>query len=228
MTAVFYKWFNSLVARAIAVLVLAVLVSHGLSMGLYHVELVDQQIEAQEAQLAEKLVAIRDLVDAAPEESREAISHAIGGSSIEAHWHRQSAVLISSAGDERLRAAAERLIDRMPGTRPEDLRISYGHDTDPNVGPHFLLVSLRMTDGSWVNATAGVHQAPDGGLTSAIVSTILMAIAVIASCSGRRSHERNCLNDFDGDCRRASWRLAAWIGDPTLEGFLEGGRAPWQ
>lgn len=179
MTAIFYKWFNSLVARAIAVLVLAVLVSHGLSMGLYHVELVDRQIEAHEAQLAEKLVAIRDLVDAAPEESREAIAHAIGGSSIEAHWHRQSAVLITPTGDERLRAAAERLIDRMPGTRPEDLRISYGHDTDPNVGPHFLLVSLRMTDGSWVNATAGVHQAPDGGLTSAIVSTILMAIAVV-------------------------------------------------
>jgi two-component system OmpR family sensor kinase len=179
VTVILRKWLSSLVARAIAVLVLAVLVSHGLSMGLYHVELTDRLAETQEAQLAEKLIAIMDLVDAAPEESREAIAHAIGGSSIEAHWDRQSAVPMSPANDERLRVATERLIGRMPGVSPEELRLSYGRDAGPDDEPHFLLVSLRLSDGSWVNASAGLHHVPGGGLTSAIVSTILMAIAVV-------------------------------------------------
>ncbi len=179
MTANLRKWLSSLVARAIAVLVLAVLVSHSLSMGLYHVELTDRLAETQEAQLAEKLIAIKDLVDAAPEEAREAIAHAIGGSSIEAHWDKQSAVQMLPAKDERLQAATKRLIGRMPGISLDELRLSYGRDADPDDEPHFLLVSLRLSDGSWVNASAGLHHVPGGGLTSAIVSTILMAIAVV-------------------------------------------------
>lgn len=179
MTAWRQLWPGSLVARAVAVLVLAVFVSHGLSMGLYHVELADRLAESQETQLAEKLVAIKDLVEAAPEESREAIAHAIGGTSIEAHWDRQSAIGSVSGGDGRLIAVFGRLLERMPGTRPEDLRAAYASGVDTGNTPHFLLVSLRLADGSWVNASAGLQRPAFGGLTSMIVSTVLMAIAVV-------------------------------------------------
>jgi signal transduction histidine kinase len=173
------RLLSSLVARAIAVLVLAVFVSHGLSMGLYHVELADRLAANQEAQLGEKLAAIKDLVDAAPEDTRETIAHAIGGSSIEIHWDRQSAITAADGGDPRLRDLAARLIEQIPGVRADDLRLSFGSEPGSVHEPHFLLVSLRLSDGSWVNASVGTHRVPGGGLTSAIVSTVLMALAVV-------------------------------------------------
>lgn len=171
---------SSLVARAVAVLILAVLVSHGLSMGLYHVELADRLAANQEEQLGEKLAAIKDLVESAPEEAREAIVHAIGGPSIEIHWDRQSAVASSASGNARLRELAGRLTERLPGVRVEDLRLSLESDgPDSAHDPHFYLVSLRLSDGSWVNANVGTHRVPEGGMTSAIASTVLMALAVV-------------------------------------------------
>lgn len=173
------RLLSSLVARAIAVLILAVLVSHGLSMGLYHAELADRLAANQETQLGEKLAAIKDLVETAPEIARETIVHAIGGSSIEAHWDRQSAVPASDGRDSRLTESAARLAERIPGLRPDDLRLSYSPDSGPTSDPLILMVSLRLSDGSWVNASTGTHRVPGGGLPSAIVSTILMALAVV-------------------------------------------------
>lgn len=170
---------SSLVARAIAVLILAVLVSHGLSMGLYHVELTDRLAASQETQLGEKLAAIKDLVEAAPESAREAIAHAIGGSSIEVHWDQQSAIVAVDDANSRLRESAARLVERIPGARLDDLRLSYGSDHGSVSEPGFLLVSLRISDGSWVNASVGTRHVPGGGWTSAIVSTVLMALAVV-------------------------------------------------
>lgn len=173
------RLLSSLVARAIAVLILAVLVSHGLSMGLYHAELADRLAANQETQLGEKLAAIKDLVETAPESAREAIAHAIGGSSIEAHWDRQSAVPATDGRDARLTESAARLAERIPGLRPDDLRLSYGPDSGPTSNPLLLMVSLKLADGTWVNASTGTHRVPGGGLQSAIVSTILMALAVV-------------------------------------------------
>jgi two-component system, OmpR family, sensor kinase len=173
------RLLSSLVARAIAVLILAVFVSHGLSMGLYHVELTDRLAASQETQLGEKLAAIKDLVESAPESARETIVHAIGGSSIEAHWDRQSAIAAVDSGDSRFREAAARLVERIPGARLDDLRLSHGSDTGSAFEPNFLLVSLRISDGTWVNASVSKSHVPEGGLTSAIVSTVLMALAVV-------------------------------------------------
>ncbi len=173
------RLLSSLVARAIAVLILAVLVSHGLSMGLYHVELADRLAANQEAQLGEKLAAIKGLVEAAPDSAREAIAHAIGGTSIEAHWDRQSAVAVAGDVDPRLRESTARLAERIPGVRLDDLRLSYGAASGSTAEPHFLLISLRLSDGTWVNASVGKFRVPGGGLTSAIVSTVLMALAVV-------------------------------------------------
>lgn len=172
-------FFSSLVARAIAVLVLAVFVSHAVSMGFYHVELADRLAATQEGQLVDKLAAIKSLVQAAPEAAREAIVHAIGGSSIEAHWDKQSAVFEPGAADSRLDEVKRWLVGKMPDADPNDLRLSYGTDPNASVDPHILIVSMRLTDGTWVNASSVMHRAYEGEIQSALFSTVLMAIAVV-------------------------------------------------
>jgi signal transduction histidine kinase len=170
---------SSLYARAIAVLVLAVLFSHALSMALYHSDLVERLAETQEDRLAEKLEAMKHLLESAPEDAREAIAHAIGGATIEAHWNRQSAVAGTSGEDGFARAVAARLAGRLAGIGIDEIRVATGAKPDAAAGPRLLLVSMRLSDGTWVNASSGVYQAPGGGLKSAAVSTILMALAVV-------------------------------------------------
>lgn len=170
---------SSLYARAIAVLVLAVLVSHALSMALYHFEFVERLTETQEERLAEKLEAMKHLLESAPEDAREAIAHTIGGATIEAHWNRQNAIVQTPDGDEFARSVAARLAERLAGVGVDDIRVATGAAPDSATQPRLLLVSMRLSDGTWVNASSGVYHAPGGGLKSALVSTILMALAVV-------------------------------------------------
>jgi two-component system, OmpR family, sensor kinase len=170
---------SSLYARAIAVLVLAVLVSHALSMALYHFEFVERLTESQEERLAEKLEAMKHLLESAPEDAREAIAHTIGGATIEAHWHRQNAIAQTPDEDEYARSVAARLTERLAGIGVDDIRVATGAAPDSAAQPRLLLVSMRLSDGTWVNASSGVYHAPGGGLKSALLSTILMALAVV-------------------------------------------------
>ncbi|MSO89246.1 MAG: HAMP domain-containing protein [Rhodospirillaceae bacterium] len=64
-------------------------------------------------------------------------------------------------------------------TIPDDgLRVGYSTTAD-NVPPHFILISVRLADGSWINASTALLQIPGGTFTGVLGSTILMALAIV-------------------------------------------------
>jgi two-component system OmpR family sensor kinase len=170
---------DTIAGRAVAILLLALALSHLLSMAWYQSSLSRQAGIADERVAAERIAAVKRAVMAVPPGEREGAAHSLSGRGLSAHWSAIPLVDDAAERDGRLRTVAGRLQQLVPEIDGHGLRVAYaarGAGAD-----HVLLVSSRLPDGSWLNAratTLGEHEGRADGYF--VVPTTLMSFAILA------------------------------------------------
>jgi two-component system OmpR family sensor kinase len=201
---------DTIVGRAVAILLLALALSHLLSMAWYRSYLSQQADLADERVVAERIAAVKQAVMALPPGERESAAHSLSGRGLTAHWSAIPLVEDASVRDDRLDMLVRRLQQLVPGIDGNGLRVAYaaeGHGAD-----HVLLVSTRLPDGSWLNASATALSTVDRQDRHFIVPTTLMSLAILAVSIYL---VRVCTAEFRS-IARAARRLGVDVAAPPL------------
>jgi signal transduction histidine kinase len=184
------RWLpDTVVTRAIAILVAALVAVHVLGYFAYRVGTRAVIESAQDRALAERLVSIKRAVANIPDPlERDRAAHALSSSSLEVHWSNISLVLANARLTERAKTTAERLKEFVPDLAAESFRIGFADDGAIASGEaepyrHMLLISMRLPDQSWVNFSTprlGTVQHFDPALL-ALTLCLAVVIVVIAA-----------------------------------------------
>ncbi len=169
----------SIAGRFLTLLFASLLVLHLGSIGLYHLGLEAELDVTNEQRLAERLVSVKRAIAHEVPAKREDLAHALSGGPLEIHWSENAidSRLPSSADflslREKLIAAApelenDRLLIRAAAALPEHASAT-----------RFLLVSMRLDDGTWVDVTVTRNIEPRAGLHQIALSTTIMVLGVI-------------------------------------------------
>ena len=179
---------DTVVTRAIAILVLALVAVHVLGYWAYHAGTTAVAESTRDKALAERLVSIKRAVASIPDPvERDRTAHALSSSSLEVHWSRISLVLANAPLTERVAATAQRLKELVPDLAAESFRIGFADDGaiasgDAEPYRHMLLISMRLDDQSWVNFSTprlGTVQ-PFDPMVLALTVCLAIVIVVIA------------------------------------------------
>ena len=96
------NWLDSLAVRTMLVVLLGIGSMHVASLWTYQRALVAEAEFANEARLADRLLAIKRSVLRADPDDREAVAHDMSGGAIEAHWSREELAVEGGSGASRL------------------------------------------------------------------------------------------------------------------------------
>jgi len=148
---------DTILSRAALILIGALLALHVLGYWAYNTGAELLASSARDRALSERIISIKKAVDQiSGDENRDRTAHNLSSTTLEVHWSRSSLVLGNAAPTERALAFERRLKDLAPGFAAEAFRVGYEDDgiladkTDASYR-HMLLVSIRLTDGSWLN-----------------------------------------------------------------------------
>jgi signal transduction histidine kinase len=153
-------WPDTVVARAAAILVVALLAVHVIGYLTYRAGMESIANAARDRGLAERVVSIKRAIASIPEpEKRDKAAHALSSGSLEVHWGKVSQVVGNVPPTSRAAATAERLKQLVPDLGSESFRIGYADDGALAAGEteayrHMLVLSVRLEDQSWVNFAA--------------------------------------------------------------------------
>ncbi|KJB91145.1 hypothetical protein N826_31915 [Skermanella aerolata KACC 11604] len=201
---------DTIVGRAVAILLLALALSHLLSMAWYRSYLSQQADLADERVVAERIAAVKQAVMALPSGERESAAHSLSGRGLTAHWSAIPLVEEAFILDDRLDTLVRRLHQLVPGIDDNGLRVAYaaeGYGAD-----HVLLVSTKLSDGSWINARATALSTFDRQDRHFIVPTTLMSLAILTVSVYL---VRVCTAEFR-NIARAARRLGVDVTAPPL------------
>ncbi len=180
---------DTVVTRAVAILVLALIAVHGIGWWAYRTGVSAVAESAQDRALAERLVSIKRAVANIPIPSeRDRAAHALSSSSLEVHWSNISLVLANAPLTDRAKTTAERLKELVPDLAGESFRIGFADDGAIASGEaepyrHMLLISMRLDDQSWVNFSTprfGAVQHLDPALLALSLCLAVVVIIVAA------------------------------------------------
>ncbi|AOO82242.1 ATP-binding protein [Bosea vaviloviae] len=173
-------WPDTIQSRTIIVLLIGLGVFHVLSLWTYQVGLRSEIDLTNENRLAERLVSIKRAILALPVDERDGIAHSLSGGPIEVHWSVVGLTATNAADDPELAALRSRLVEMAPELVGQRLIVAApravgGHGVDP----HQIQVSIRATDGGWVNFSVTRLSGPHGTSHGVFFSTTLMALGVV-------------------------------------------------
>ena len=173
----FWQRFDSLALRTTLVVLIGIGLVHIASLWTYQHSLTRELDLANEARLADQLLAIKRAVMRVPESERESVAHDMSGGPIEAHWSRAEHAVAGGPGAAAWEALGRRLRDVAPEIAEDGLVI--GANRRGVDDPHLALVSIRLPDQSWINVSlvAWNPRVPTGHGT--LLSTTLMALGAI-------------------------------------------------
>ncbi len=173
----FWRRFDSLALRTTLVVLIGIGLVHIASLWTYQHSLTRELDLANEARLADQLLAIKRAVMRVPEEERETVAHDMSGGPIEAHWSRMEHAVAGGPGAGEWEALGRRLREVAPEIAEDGLVI--GANRRAVDDPHLALISIRLPDQSWINVSLVAWNArvPVGHGT--LLSTTLMAIGAI-------------------------------------------------
>ena len=163
---------DTLAARVLLVSLLGITLFHVLSLWTYERTLERELTQAQDAQLAERLISIKRSVAAVPDVQREVLAHDLSGGPIQAHWSRSRGAAAGGPGADEWRELSSLIIARSPNLGEGDIVVGTGGDS------HVALLSMRLPDDTWLNVNlfaAGKATASGNG---PLLSTSLMAFGV--------------------------------------------------
>lgn len=167
---------DSIAGRTILVLLIGLTLSHLVSMGVYHKDLLNELGLSGEKQTIERIASVTRAIAAVTKESREDTAHALSGQSLEAHWD-------DNLNFTAITEPAKQLEDRIRTIAPElavhNIKTSYASDGLPGHDQHTILIATQLSDGSWAHYKVAAPEAHPSGSLHLVLSTTLMAAAIV-------------------------------------------------
>jgi signal transduction histidine kinase len=167
---------DSIAGRTILVLLVGLTVSHLLSTGVYHRDLLAALGVSGDMHVAERLATVTRTVADLPTTERERAAHAASNSSLDAHWDVEPAVPSEGRQTEGL---VSHLVPLLPSHQRNGLRSVSRADVMPGHGGGTTMISIPLEDGSWINFRTANPQVSAADSQHLLISTSLMAIAVL-------------------------------------------------
>lgn len=167
---------DSIAGRTILVLLVGLTLSHLVSMGVYHKDLLQELGLRGDRHTVETIASVTRAIAATSPATREKTAHALSNETLEAHWDE-------NFNFTTLTQPAKELEDRIrqfaPDLAARNLRTSYASDGLPGHDGHTVLVAAQLADGSWVHYKVASPEAHSSGSLHLVLSTTLMAAAVV-------------------------------------------------
>ncbi len=168
---------DSLVARTIVVLLVGIGLVHLASLWTYQAALRHEVATANDARLADRLIALKRSVMRAAPNDREAVAHDLSGGPIDAHWSREEHAVAGGPGSAEWQGLEERLRKLAPEIAEGGIVI--GSNRTALDDPHLALISMQLPDESWINVSL-VSMSHDASAShGTLLSTSLMALGAI-------------------------------------------------
>lgn len=167
------RFFDTLVGRLIFVSLLGITLVHVLSIWTYDQALERELKRMSDSHIADRILYIKRSIAAVPEVQREAVAHDLSSGPIEAHWDKIRGATAGGSGIDRWAGVLQRVQSGAPELGPDDVVAGTSGDA------HRALLSLRLSDRSWVNINlfAVSHNTSAGHGT--LLSTSIMAGGVV-------------------------------------------------
>jgi signal transduction histidine kinase len=172
---------RSLVGQTVAVLLAAVVLVHLGSMVAYRDSAFDAAGAAHAEQLAERLATVGRSLAQLPAAGRDQAAHDLSSVGLSLRWSERTEMGNVAMADHDLARLRDRLVDLLPGTRTDAVRLGYA-DRQPPGDAHAMLGSLGLPDGSFLSFRVPMLGGEQPGLRAAFLSTSLMAggVALVA------------------------------------------------
>lgn len=181
---------DTVVARAVSILAGALIAMSLVGYWVYQIGAEGLATAVRDRSLAERIISIKRAVGAIPDEiERDRAAHALATASLDVHWSKVELVSGNVPLTSRARAMDARLRSLVPEIGAEFFRVGYTDDGAHNVGldeayHHMLLVSVRLSDGSWLNFASptlgAVHtMAEHIPIIAGIIGTLIVLIAIL-------------------------------------------------
>lgn len=172
---------DTIAGRTIAVLLFGLVALHLASIWAYQLGLDTEINLTNAARTAERLLAIRDTLSKTPEDNREETAHALSGGPLEVHYSSVQLAVTAPAKSAALTELTGEIAKRAPELVGPDWMIAGAPATVQGraADPHLTLISMKLPDTGWVNATVAVMQGTHASLQAVLVSTGLMALGVL-------------------------------------------------
>ncbi len=172
-----WQALDSLAVRTAFVVFLGIGLLHLASLWTYQNSLGRELDLANEARLADQLLAIKRAVMRVPEREREAVAHDLSGGPIEAHWSRAEHAVAGGPGAGDWEALGRRLRAVAPEIAEDGLVI--GANRRGADDPHLALISIRLPDQSWINVSLVAWTPRVADSHGTLLSTTLMALGAL-------------------------------------------------
>lgn len=177
------RWmWDTIAGRTIVVLVAGLAISLGLSQYLYQRSMERELREGNTSRLADRLIVLRETLMRLPEAERDEAAHALSGGPLQLHWSPEALSVAGGTPHPTSVRIREILFQRLPGLEEQQLVI--GSSPDANATPgghrtdHLTLISLALTDGTWLNMSLAQVQEPGLASPSFIGTLLLLSLAV--------------------------------------------------
>lgn len=164
---------DTVVARVILVSLLGITLVHVLSLWTYQRALDRELSRAHEASLAERLVSIKRSVAAAPPDQREALAHELSSGPVEAHWSLSKGAVAGGPGVAAWSGLYSQIRTLAGYSERGDVVLGTSADQ------HVALLSLRLSDGSWLNVSLFAASHAHTSSRGTLLSTSLMAVGIL-------------------------------------------------
>lgn len=176
---------DTIAGRTIAVLLFGLVTLHLASIWAYQLGLDSEVGLTNAARTAERLIAIQSTLSALPPEDREATAHTLSGGALEVHYSSVPLAVAPAISTNALSGLRNEIAKRIPGGSQDGLVVGAPADgTGKRADPHLALVSMKLSDGGWVNANIAILEGPHSSMRAIIVSTALMALGVLGIALG--------------------------------------------
>lgn len=174
--------FDTLVARTTLVLILGIATVQIVGLQTYRASLSADLSDATERRLADRLLTIKRTLAGLPEELREDAAHDLSLGAIEAHWSRDEHAIEGDDSNPLWTDLQARLLDLAPELGEGGLIV--GEQAGASPDPHVALISMRLTDGTWLNVsllswTPRIPSAPQTVMVAWLIAAVALATAAL-------------------------------------------------
>jgi two-component system, OmpR family, sensor kinase len=171
----------SIAGRFLTLLFASLLVLHLGSIGLYHLGLESELDVTNEQRLAERLASVKRAIAHETPAGREELAHALSGGPLEVHWSETASASPPDTTGVDFSSLKQKVLAAVPEIEAGDLTVRSAIALPEHASAtRFLLVSMRLEDGSSVDVTATRNLEPRAGLNQIALSTTIMVLGVIA------------------------------------------------
>jgi signal transduction histidine kinase len=172
---------RSIAGRFLTLLFASIFILHLGSIGLYHLALKAELDITNDRRLAERLASVKRAIAREALDRREELAHALSGGPLEIHWSEGKSPPTRTGISADTSPLKEKLIAAAPELAENDIAIAAATPLpDHASATRFLLVSMQLDDGSWVEVTATRNIEPRTGFMQIALSTTMMVLGVLA------------------------------------------------